>query len=91
MQQQPPDQPPPAGLGPWVEALADGDGDGFSRLPGFPQAGEFPLPRGDQAALLASEVDSQGGAQTERTGGCGDFVHAEQLAQVVEIDIAGFP
>ncbi len=72
-----------------VESLADGDGDGFSRLPGLLQAGEFPLFRRDQAALLPGEVDAQGGAEAEGPRVGGDLVDAEQLAQVVEIDVAG--
>ena len=48
-----------------IEPLTDGEGDGFTRLPGFPEAGKLPLFRGDQTALLAGEVDPQGGAQAE--------------------------
>ena len=72
-----------------IEPLTDGEGDGFTHLPGFPEAGKLPLFRRDQTALLPGEVDPQRGAEAEGSCVGGDPVYAEQFPQVVEIDVAG--
>ena len=70
-------------------SLADRHRDGLAGVPLLPGPAPLPFGRGHDAVLLVRQVDAGLADHPELLGPLVDLVHAEHVAQRVEVDVAG--
>src|SRR6185369_14054762 len=74
-------------------SLADTEVHGFARIPdlfrGALEILALPFLRRQESRLLAADVDTGDGAETEWREELGDVVHADVVRETVEVHVAG--